>query len=188
MSQPAASQPPVCTPDQAPTYIDRAFDAFVQSSMPLWASFADLHVGDREAGTLIAYEVAFQLHENWEHILARHKPHRYAMDLLRSEIVRWCAEHGVTDAMAPHAAFLQAVHASRPQFAVLEESIGVYSAISKLPDRQYLAVVLRYVLGCETEQVARLMEISPATVNSTLFHARRRLAAQLAMPLDEPEH
>ena len=187
MTQPSPPEPALSAPLQAPAYIDRAFDAFVQSSMPLWVRFADLHVGDREAGELIACEIAFQLHENWEQILARHNPHQHAMDLLRSEIVRWCAQHAVTDAMAAHAGFLRAMRAKKRDFAALEESIGAYSAVSRLPDRQYLAFVLRHVLGCETEQIARLMNISTTTVNTNVFHARRRLAADLNIPLDATE-
>jgi RNA polymerase sigma factor (sigma-70 family) len=187
VNEPPPSQPAVGTPVRVPAYIDRAYDAFVQSSMPLWIRFAHLHVGDREAGELIACEIAFQLHEDWEHVLARENPHRYAMNLLRSEIVRWCAENAVTDMMAAHAAFLSAMRAEQRRFAVLEESIGVFTAISRLPDRQYLAFVLRYVLGCEIEQVARLMGVSATTVATTTFHARQRLATELARPLDELE-
>jgi RNA polymerase sigma-70 factor (ECF subfamily) len=184
VSQPFSSQPSAHTVEQASAYTDRAFDAFTQSSMPLWVRFAHLHVGERKAGELIACEIVFQLHERWEHILAHEDPHRYALDLLRSEIVRWCTEHAVTGAMAAHAAFLRA---RDRQFSVLAESIGVFTAISRLPDRQYLAFVLRHVLGCETEEIARVMGVSEATVNTTVFHARRRLAAELNMPLDELE-
>lgn len=183
MTQPSLPEPAL----QAPVYIDQAFDAFVQSGMALWVRFADLHVGDRNSGELIACEVVFQLHENWEHVLAHGNPHQHAMTLLRSEIVRWCAEHGITDAMAAHAAFLRAMRASKRQFAALEESIGVYSAISRLPDRQYLAFVLRHVLGCETTQIARVMGVSEATVNSTVHQARRRLAAHLDIAPDQTE-
>jgi len=179
MSRPSLPEPALNAPPQVSAYIDQAFNAFVQSSMPLWVRFADLHVGDRESGELIAFETAFQLHEHWEHVLAHGNPHQHAMTLLRSEIVRWCAEHAITDAMAAHAAFLRAMRATKRQFAVLDESHGVYTAISKLPDRQYLAFVLRHVLGCETAQIARMMNVSEATVNSTVHQARRRLAAHL---------
>jgi RNA polymerase sigma factor (sigma-70 family) len=186
VTQPSGPEPALGAPPQTPAYIERAFNAFVQSSMPLWVRFADLHVGDREAGKLIACEVAFQLHEAWEHVLAHGNPHQHAMNLLRGEIVSWCAEHGITDAMAAHASFRRAMHAIRDQFAILEESIGIFTAISQLPERQYLAFVLRYVLGCETSQIAQVMNVSKATVNTNVHHARKRLAAQLAMPFDEP--
>jgi RNA polymerase sigma factor (sigma-70 family) len=187
VTQPSGPESALGVPPQAPAYVDRAFDAFVQSSMPLWVQFADLHVGDRKSGELIACEIAFQLHEKWEHVLAHGNPHQHAMDLLRGEIVRWCAEHGITDAMAAHATFRRTMRAKRNQFAVLEESIGVFSAISRLPERQYLAFVLRHVLGCGTARIAHVMNVSEATVHTTVHHARRHLAAQLAMPLDEPD-
>lgn len=169
----------------AHSYIDRAYDAFVQSNIPLWIRFADLHVADREAAELIACEIAFQLHERWEHVLYQENVERYALDLLRGEIVRWCTEHAVTGAMVANAAFLRAIRASKHRFQVLEESIGVFTAISQLPDRQYLAFVLRYVLSYEVVEVARVMGVDVATVYTHTLHARRRLAALLAKPLDE---
>lgn len=187
MTQPFSPEPVFGTAQQAPSYIDQAFDAFVQSNMLLWVRYADLHVGDREASELIACDIPFQLHENWEHVLAHGNPHQHAMNLLRGEIVRWCAEHGITDAMAAHAAFRRAMRAKKNQFAVLEDSIGVFSAISRLPERQYLAFVLRHVLGCETTHIAQVMNVSEATVNTTVHHARRHLAAQLATSLEELE-
>lgn len=166
-------------------YVDRAYDAFVQSNIPLWIRFADLHVGNREEAELIAFEIAFQLHERWEHVLHQENVERHALDLLRGEIVRWCAEHGVPGAMVPRAAFLRAMRASRRHFQILEESIGVFTAISQLPDGQYLVIVLRFVLGYEVKEVARVMGISPGTVATHTYHARQRLIAQLTKPLDE---
>lgn len=55
----------------------------------------------------------------------------------------------------------------------------VWSAVAALPDRQRLAVVLRYVADLSEPQVADVMGVSRGTVASTLSHARVALAEAL---------
>jgi RNA polymerase sigma-70 factor (ECF subfamily) len=55
----------------------------------------------------------------------------------------------------------------------------VAGAIAELPDRQREALVLREFCGLSYEQVAAVMSISGAAVDSLLSRARRRLVEQL---------
>ncbi|WP_308251465.1 RNA polymerase sigma factor [Streptomyces albireticuli] len=60
--------------------------------------------------------------------------------------------------------------------------------MTRLPERQYDVIVLRYVLGYPTSRVAEIMGISPATVRSHVRGARRRLAHDLHLEwVDEAE-
>lgn len=52
-------------------------------------------------------------------------------------------------------------------------------AISRLADRQQLAVHLHYFVGLGVDETAAVMGCSPGTVKSTLFDARTRLRALL---------
>ena len=178
---------PSVGPLPAPDYVDRAYDEFVQSNLLLWIRFAHVEVGDRTSAELIALEVAFQLHEAWEEILNERSVPRYTMDLLRAEIVRWRAEHAITDHMVENAAFLCAMRDAKDSFDLLSEAVGAFSAIAGLPERQHQVIVLRYVLGCEVAEVARLMGIHEKTVASHTFYARRTLARELGIALDETE-
>lgn len=167
-------------------YVDAAFDGLVQSSMAHWVRYAHLHVGNREDAEQIAYETAFQLQSSWEHILS-HQANvpLHALGLLRSEIERWRQEHGVEDPLVENAAFLRAMRAGQSDFALLAESLGVYGAIARLPERQHQAVVLRFALGYDVRLAAGLMGVSPATISSLTHSAKRNLAKDLGIDVEE---
>ena len=55
------------------------------------------------------------------------------------------------------------------------ELIGLFRALWTLSPNQRAAVVLRHVVDLDVLEVARRMDVSPATVRVHLFRARRRL-------------
>jgi RNA polymerase sigma-70 factor (ECF subfamily) len=185
----AVTAPPSADPVRRPQtaeYVDLAFDAFVQSTFPSWVRLAHLYVGDREDAELIAYEVTLQLHETWEDVLGRvQNLHVHAFGLLRGEIEERFAER-TGDQMVENAAFLRAMRAAQEEFAVLAESIGVYSAISRLPERQFQVIALRYVLGYDVKRAATLMGVSHQTIGSLTHYAKRALAGSLGSAVREP--
>jgi RNA polymerase sigma-70 factor, ECF subfamily len=67
-----------------------------------------------------------------------------------------------------------------------EDAIDLRRALATLPRKQREAAVLRYYLGLDVAEVARTMGISEGTAKTSLFRARRKLAAQLGER--EPEN
>ena len=59
-------------------------------------------------------------------------------------------------------------------------SVDVSAAITRLPDRERVAVVLVYGLGYEQEEAAAVMGVTRGTVATLLHRARRHLAESLA--------
>jgi RNA polymerase sigma-70 factor (ECF subfamily) len=57
----------------------------------------------------------------------------------------------------------------------------IWAVVRQLPERQRVAVVLRYLLDLPESEVAAAMGISRGTVASALATARRRLAAWLTV-------
>src|SRR5687768_3862948 len=57
----------------------------------------------------------------------------------------------------------------------------IWIVVRRLPERQRVAVVLRYLLDLPEQEVAATMGISRGTVASALSSARRRLASWLAV-------
>jgi RNA polymerase sigma-70 factor (ECF subfamily) len=57
----------------------------------------------------------------------------------------------------------------------------IWAVVRQLPERQRVAVVLRYLLDLPESEVAAAMGISRGTVASALAAARRRLAAWLTV-------
>jgi len=58
-------------------------------------------------------------------------------------------------------------------------SIDVSAAITRLPERERVAVVLVYALGYEQEEAAAVMSVKRGTVATLLHRARRHLAEGL---------
>ncbi len=167
--------------------LDLAFDAFVQSNFASWVRLAHLYVGDRDEAELIAYEVALQLHETWEAVLGRVRNlPLHAFGLLRGTIEARIAQRA-GDQMVENAAFLRAMRAAREELSVLAESIGVFSAISQLPERQFQVIALRYVLGYDVKHAATLMGVSHQTISSLTYYAKRALAEALGSAVREPD-
>ncbi len=57
----------------------------------------------------------------------------------------------------------------------------IWTVVQQLPERQRVAVVLRYLLDLPEKEIADAMGISRGTVASALTAARRRLATWLTM-------
>ena len=51
--------------------------------------------------------------------------------------------------------------------------------LSVLPERQQMAVVLRYVDDLSVTEIALVLEVAVGTVKATLWKARRRLETHL---------
>jgi len=60
-----------------------------------------------------------------------------------------------------------------------DPDVDLDRAISKLADRQQLAVQLHYFVGLTVDETAQVMNCSVGTVKSTLFDARARLRTLL---------
>lgn len=162
-----------------PRHLQLSFTTFVERHQVVWLKFAHLNVGSNAAAEQIVDEVTAQLAENWASALAQDSVERYALNLVKTEIVRWHEGHGKPGDFVANASFLRAIRDGQGDFALLEESLGLYSAIAQLPERQYTVIVLRFVLGYSDRDVALLLDISVTTVRTHVHHARRRLAREL---------
>ncbi|HEX4787986.1 MAG TPA: sigma-70 family RNA polymerase sigma factor [Actinospica sp.] len=171
----------------AAPYSETAFDAFVQLNFAAWVRYAHLHVGNFKDAELIARELVLQLHETWDYVLGHlNNVNQHALALLRGEIERRCPQCG-TDRLVENAAFLRAMRATRQEFTVLAESLGVYSAIAQLPERQFQVIVLRFVLGYGVRETAARLGVSRTTVTGLTHYAKRTLGRDLGLSAEGPE-
>lgn len=60
-----------------------------------------------------------------------------------------------------------------------EVRLDIENALAALPRRQREVTVLRYYLGMDVAEIAATLRVSPGTVKTSLFRARRALAAAL---------
>ncbi|WP_254407440.1 RNA polymerase sigma factor [Streptomyces sp. GMY02] len=180
------------TPQRPQRRLELTFDAFDSHHHTLWLRYAHSQVGSRAAAEEVVDAACARLLEHWQHVLSQASVSRYAWAVLKEEVAWWLDDHGARPALVGTAAFQAAVrklflNETLDQFAVLQGEMGLYGAISRLPERQYDVIVLRYVLQIPDEEVAEYMGIEVATVRSHIRHARRRLAKILDLRETETE-
>lgn len=66
-----------------------------------------------------------------------------------------------------------------------EEALLVRGAVSRLPDKLKMPVLLYYMEDLPVSQIAQILKIPAGTVKSRLYHARKKLQKELEVVLDE---
>ncbi|WP_329128990.1 RNA polymerase sigma factor [Streptomyces sp. NBC_01476] len=182
-NRPAAA--PSLIPPQRGTHRELlTFDAFCAYHSKLWLRYAFLQVGNRRTAARIVRAVREQLEQDWEAALRQKSVPSYAWAVLKDHLAVWLAEHDRLPVMPETAAFHAAVRKIllrelQDEFAVLESELGLYTAISRLPENQCDVIVLRYVLGADDQDVAGYLGVNEATVRSHIRYAKLRLARQM---------
>jgi RNA polymerase sigma factor (sigma-70 family) len=74
---------------------------------------------------------------------------------------------------------------ARSVAALTSDRVDVERALAALPRRQREATVLRYYLGFDVTEVADVLGVHEGTAKTTLFRARRAMAATLGERDDE---
>ncbi|MEU5323639.1 sigma-70 family RNA polymerase sigma factor [Streptomyces sp. NPDC021056] len=77
--------------------------------------------------------------------------------------------------------------AYRIRMADAQSSVGLYTALAALPDRQFDVMILHYELGYPTQHIADIMGLQPGTVRTHRRLAEERIAARLGIDLDADE-
>lgn len=170
------------------TEMPPAFWAFHEQNHPAYLAYVEVQLGDREAAAQLVHRVWLDLAVSWAELLVQESPDAAAWAILRLHVTRQLAAWGREPALTQRAAFQRASRAvlesMRAQFAVLESSLGLFTAISRLQERHYDVIVLQYVLGYPPKRVASIMGVTQATVRAHRRTARARLAYELGLDHD----
>lgn len=124
--------------------------------------------GDAHVAADAADEAFARAYANWRKVAKMGSPggwvYRVALNVVRRRMRRSALEQRKLEPPA------EVTH------AVDQE---IWAVVQQLPERQRVAVVLRYLLDLPEQEVATAMGISRGTVASTLAAARKRLAEWL---------
>ncbi len=160
------------------------FEAFYQEYQEVWRAYAYARTGSFEAADQIVDDVTAQLADLWACASGRDDVGRYAWALLRTTIVRWLNDHQTRSAFVETLAFDRTALAMdfvKERFNLIEESLALYAAVSRLPEREYDVTVLRYVLGYSVAQVAAVLNVDARSVGRHIRSAKQRLARELGL-------
>ena len=168
----------------APPLEHRAFRELVENDYLL---YAQVFLDDDQRDIAVA-DTFDRLWLTWNQALASHDTRRYAWSVLRTTVM----------ARTPHrdgrpelgsAAFdtvaLQTLATTADHMDQLTETLELFTAISRLPDRQLDVIVLRRLCGFPHESVSALLGTSLATVRSDERHATRFLESVIPPPTTE---
>ncbi|MFE7570912.1 sigma-70 family RNA polymerase sigma factor [Streptomyces sp. NPDC057539] len=164
-----------------------ALEAFHDLYVKAYLNYAHAMLGDKAAAVAVVRRCFSHLALNWERVMRAESPEAYAWALLKARVDTHLRLAGLDPQLVETAAFQRTARAVlesvRCTFEVMETSLGLYTAIASLPERQYDVIVLLYVLGYPSYKVARIMGVERDTVRSHRRLAKRRIAQKLGLPL-----
>ena len=73
-----------------------------------------------------------------------------------------------------------------PETPASPPDLSVTDAVERLPEKQRVVVMLHYLEGLPTEEIARLLRIPGSTVRGRLSSARQSLRLQLSEEEETP--
>ncbi len=127
--------------------------------------------GDADAAADATDEAFARAFAHWQRVSAMASPggwtYRVALNALRTSLRRQRRSRDVE------------ARAARLATSAPETDVELWMLVRALPERQRMAVVLRYVADLSEADIATAMRIRRGTVAATLHQARARLAAAL---------
>lgn len=162
--------------------------AFCEREYPRLVGSLGLYCGDRHVAEDIAQEALVRVARDWGRVRSMRSPqawtHRVAINLANSHYRRRQAEARANERSSRGVDGVH--HDADPGDAVV-----VRAAVSRLPQRQRAAVVLRFYLGHSLAEVAQLMDAPLGTVKSLVHRGVAALRDDLHLgaldELEEPE-
>ncbi|MFZ4184719.1 sigma-70 family RNA polymerase sigma factor [Streptomyces pseudogriseolus] len=161
-----------------------AFRELVESDYALYAQVF-LDDDQRDEAVAAAFD---RLWLSWNEALASHDIRRYAWNVLRATVMARTPHRDGRPELAG-AAFDTVILANLTDPAdyanELDETLELFTAISRLPDRQLDVIVLRRLCGFTHEAASALLGTSLATIRSDERHATRFLDSVIPPPRPE---
>jgi RNA polymerase sigma-70 factor, ECF subfamily len=155
--------------------------------VPLTESFEDLYrrevrpmvalatslTGSREVGTDLAHEAMLRAYRAWSKVGALDRPGAW----VRRVVINLAIDHARRRERERRALRrLEPVEAAEPSAPT---SARFWAAVRALPERQRAAVALHYIDDLSIDEIAGILQVSPGTIKTSLFKARRSLAVTL---------
>jgi RNA polymerase sigma-70 factor, ECF subfamily len=159
---------------------DETYDETYHRELPAIVALTVAMTGDREAGVDLAQEAMLRAYRAWSKVGRLDRPgawiRRVAINLALDARKRRRREQRGVVRLAARASDAPAHEPTDEQF---------WDAVRALPERQRAAVALHYLEDMAVADVAEVLDVAAGTVKSALFAARRTLAAQFGLGIEE---
>jgi RNA polymerase sigma factor (sigma-70 family) len=148
-------------------------DDFCRVVWPRLASSLGLYCHDISVGEELAQEALARAWARWDRVSRLESPagwvYRVGLNLAKSRFRRVRAEQRAYARVTPPAA---------AEVLGAADAVAVRDAVAALPERQPIAIILRYFADLPATTVAEVMDCAPATVRSLTSQAIERLRAE----------
>ncbi|WP_424888877.1 RNA polymerase sigma factor [Streptomyces sp. XH2] len=168
----------------APLPLD--FEAFYLLHVRLYLDYAESHLGHSDQAQELVHQVFSEIRGAWGTLSSEGNLEGATWAVLRQAVGLQMKEEDRRPSFIADGSMARALQASRDQLKRMDSSVGLYAAIADLPPKQFDVVVLRYLLGYETERIAWFLGLSKSVVDYHGRNGRERLRIQLGLPADPP--
>ncbi|MCX5559490.1 sigma-70 family RNA polymerase sigma factor [Streptomyces sp. NBC_00038] len=169
-------------PVQEPPDLPLDYEAFYLGHQEFFHDFAEIHLGTRRAAEHVVHEVFLEILGGWDGLLQQGDLEQQTLAVLHRCVTGRLQEDGRPPAFVINGPIAHNLQAVRNQLEITTSSNGLYEAILELPTRQFTVIVLRYLLGYRTKQIARYMGLDSRTVDYHGRKGRERLRVHLRLP------
>lgn len=147
------------------------FDEFTRTHLPSLLHMATALCADRGTAEDVVQEVLLRAYTRWETIAASDTPEAYVRRMIVNEYLSWRRKWArVLPSAAPRESDDPSDHA-----AVVADRAELVAELARLPRRQRVVLVLRYIAGLSDAEIAAELGCSRGTVRSHASHALRSL-------------
>jgi RNA polymerase sigma factor (sigma-70 family) len=155
------------------------FDEWYRAEWPRLVASLAMMCGDREQARELAAEAFARALARWPRVGAMESPggwtYKVAVNLARRKHGRAKTEQEV----------LLRMRSGTESVVLPDHSAELWTLVATLPERERVAVGLRYGRGMSEPEIAAALGVATGTVSATLNHARKRLQAALSDASEE---
>jgi len=158
------------------------FDVVFGEQYPKLVAIGVALTGSVEVANDLAQETMARAHRNWSQVSTADAPNAWLRRVMKNLIVDHFRRQGVE--VRTNARVARRRIADNDG-SVEQSAVSTMSELlSVLPERQQMAVALRYVDDLSVAEIATVLEVAVGTVKATLWKARRRLERHLRTEAD----
>lgn len=150
------------------------FDSWYEEQHPRVLAALTVASGRPDVAAEATDEAFVRAYERWGRVQRMESPGGWLYRVALNDLRRRCRRQAIERELLRRQPEPPAVEAPPLPAA------HVWEAVRSLPDRQRVAVALRYVLDLPESEVARVMGVTRGSVSASLTTARQRLQSQLA--------
>ncbi|MEU3794740.1 RNA polymerase sigma factor [Streptomyces fructofermentans] len=133
------------------------FEALYLAAQDDFHQYALLYLGTNDAAEAAVHRAFLEILRHWDALLEEQNLLEQTWAIVRRVVIS------------------QSLIGFRRKLARLRGESGLWKAMSALPPRQFDAIVMRYVLDCDTHRISWYMGVTASTVDYHCRKAKERL-------------